>query len=309
MNHTRHRAPAAPHLDPARPRPRARGRALAVLSACALTTGMFVAQAPTASAETGTFAQGTVNGAWVVPAGVTQLGFLVRGAQGQNETGCYPESGPPPTCTVYGGNGAGAQGVLNVTPGQILYFNVPYQNTGGAADIRTSNSATLTGNTSTDPRLVVAAGGGSAGRRTHYSGFSFGGHAESAQYWDGSIGEGWEYASLGGVHGTPTGGGAGGAKSTYPNNVCYQTNGGSGTPGTGGAGGACTDGSGVSRAGGRGGDGWYGGGGGGGGAMNSGYNTYLGGAGGGAGSSYVTKNVTWCSVYPATAAPTIVITY
>jgi len=211
---------------------------------------------------------------FVVPAGVTQMPFDVRGASGAAATSTSANAGT-------GGLGGRVTGVLSVTPGETLQVyaaragssattNGPLNAVGGwnggggvtpgaagdfggggggASDIRVDGGAALTGASGSDPRLVAAGGGG------------------------------------GGGYGSP--GGPGGLTTAAPGGPGASGNGGGGTPNAGGAagGGAATAGTfgtggngvGHTQGGGGGGAGWFGGGGG-----------YLGAGGGG--SSYASAS-------------------
>ncbi|MER7578141.1 PxKF domain-containing protein [Streptomyces sp. NPDC126514] len=96
--------------------------------------------------------------AFTVPAGVTSVDVTATGGRGAGQGG---------------GIGATVSGTLGVTPGQPLYAEVnvgggdgAYPG-GGASTIQTcragASGCDLTGDPATDPRLVVAAGGGGTG--------------------------------------------------------------------------------------------------------------------------------------------------
>jgi hypothetical protein len=116
---------------------------------------------------------------WTVPAGVNRLVFDVRGGQGGH-------GGGGTNTTGWGGKGGRVQGILNVTPGQILSLRVGGQGRsrltnaqggwngggatratsltnqapgggGGASDIR------MGGTNLSDRRIVAGGGGGSGG--------------------------------------------------------------------------------------------------------------------------------------------------
>ena len=211
---------------------------------------------------------------FVVPAGVTEMPFDVRGASGAAATSTGANAGA-------GGLGGRVTGVLSVTPGETLQVYAGRAGSpaatngslntvggwnggggvtpgtasdfggggGGASDIRVDGGASLTGASGSDPRLVVAGAGG------------------------------------GGGYGSP--GGPGGLTAAAPGGPGASGNGGGGTPSAGGAsgGGAATagtfgtggNGRGNTQGGGGGGAGWFGGGGG-----------YLGAGGGG--SSYASAS-------------------
>lgn len=202
---------------------------------------------------------------WVVPAGITEIGFEIRGARGQS------------ALSVPGGSGAWMTGVLQVTPGETLSIHVGGQNGyngggaatgsggaggGGATDIRS-------GGTALSNRKLVAGGGGGAGR-TFAGGY--------AQYNFGGDGGG----TGGGKGGRTTVGGAAGTSEANALMVPATA----GSLGQGGKGGN----TGATFAGGGGGGGRYGGGGGGSALTTSdGY-------GGGGGATYwadspVTRNI------------------
>jgi hypothetical protein len=160
----------------------------------------------------------------VIPAGVTQVTVNTFGAQGIGLGGFAP------------GNGGRAQGVLTVTPGQILYVYVGGNNGfngggagqggangGGASDVRTGGTALAN-------RVIVAGGGGGA-------------HGDN---WQCNVGAGHGGGGVAvGANGFGGGGGAG-----------YTSGTGCGTDG--------------SNSGGTGGSGFHGGGGGGGGIISGG---------------------------------------
>ena len=211
---------------------------------------------------------------FVVPAGVTSIGFTVVGASGGYDNGPYGNG------MSNGGYGGVATGTLTVTPGSTLYVVVGGQglsssgprsppstiaggyNGGGASGCSTCTSDGGSGGGATDirtspdditTRLVVAGGGGGADGDAHKS-------------WPGGNGGGLVGASVPGevtygvatdaYGGSQTSGGVASSCGATPLNTA-------GTLGNGG----------TSPAGGGGGGGYYGGGGGcsSGGAGGSGY--------------------------------------
>ena len=234
---------------------------------------------------------------YTVPVGVTSLTITARGAQGASQT-----------LGGTGGLGGRVQGVLSVSPGQVLNIFVGGQNgyNGGALGGVNGNtvfSGPSTGNAgngggATDIRIggvalanrvLVAGGGGGAGHNGVWPGCQTAGPAGNGGYGGNSIGGNGSVASStacfctggggnGGFGGTQS---AGGATSTYNTGGCLQTwgPGNAGTLGIGGAGSLVFfNGSG---GGGGGGGGYYGGG-----SGANGSDTTPGGGGGG-GSSYV----------------------
>ncbi|MFC1431386.1 hypothetical protein ACEZDB_12095 [Streptacidiphilus sp. N1-3] len=247
---------------------------------------------------------------------MTQLSVTAIGATG----GGYVESlWPYIKAPNSGGTGAKVTATLKVTPDQQLYVNVaaPAVNGdgdgmgplwrwrmpvgGGASDIRTSATAALTGAPGSDPRLVVAAGGGSVGGE----GYQPGGNAGAVP----SAGTNSEYGACGGGAATATAAGAGGTGIGCPSGNAGDNpfTGGSGTAGAGGAPAIdtnCEDGT-NRPAGGMGGSGWFGGGGG-------GTSDYCDGGGGGAGSSYTSAALASAVTVAADTArdtPQVTITY
>ena len=95
---------------------------------------------------------GTI-GTYVVPAGITSLRIITKGAQGGNMTNTYPSQG---------GQGAIMQGDFCVTPGQVLKYIVGehpadggYSSGGGGGSFVWDNA--------TGAPLIIAGGGGGAG--------------------------------------------------------------------------------------------------------------------------------------------------
>lgn len=310
-------------------------RLLTFFATTAVTGGALLAYPPTASAASGArnFESGAVNVPFTVPAGVTEITVRAVGARGMSHGGLEPlwRTEPPKGGaeykTVFGGYGAVLTGVrISVTPGQVLYVNVPHQNTGGASDIRTSPTAQLTGSQVTDPRLIVAAGGGEAGRPTTTNSAgdidgADGGNAGSAGYdRDGDSGF-WprfyftsadilQIGAQGGLAGTDHSGGRGGRNDRYPRIFLHEFNGQNGSPGTGGTGGLELVSSStpfISNAfspqtGGRGGDGWFGGGGG-------GASDFAGASGGGGAGSNFAVSAANVSNDTTVSGPSVTIDY
>ncbi|MEU9057272.1 hypothetical protein AB0D37_44310 [Streptomyces sp. NPDC048384] len=273
---------------------RLKQRSLALFTAAAVIGGGFVAFSPAASAAPShfktIFGPGSANKPFTVPSGVTEIEVAAIGARGASHT-------------APGGFGAAVFAGIRVTPGETLYVWVPAQNTGRAADVRTSPSAPLTGvpgipgGQGVDPRLIVAAGGGEAGHPIgEWGDTATGGNAGSFKADSDGANENISGAG-GGLHGTDNSGGKGG-KSFHGSNLYpggFSIDGNDGKPGYGGRGGfgQLWPGNHQYQPGGRGGDGWFGGGGGGGGIGGSGGS----GAGGGAGSSYITNSdAVWTTI-------------
>ena len=137
-------------------------------STVAVVAALLACAASGARAATDTVSFSTGEHAIVVPAGVTSLHAVAVGGQGGAVAGGLP--GAPP---LAGGFGAVVTGDIAVTPGETLYLEVggngqvanPFAGTGsgggGASDVRTQPFSA--GLTPTDPRLLVAAGGGGSG--------------------------------------------------------------------------------------------------------------------------------------------------
>ena len=224
---------------------------------------------------------------YTVPAGVTNLTAIIRGAQGGNGVVNSGGSG-----IGTGGFGAMIQATITVTPGQLLYLFVGGKGTsglgtsaggyngggthsggtynteywgggggGGASDIRVNGTAAAN-------RIIIAGGGGGGGGG-RFAGYNGGkGGNQNSQSGDGSP------VSLGGLGGSQTNGGTGGISS-----VNSSGNGGPGSLLIGGFG----------FAGGGGGGGGFYGGGGAGSVTSGGYGEY--GGGGGGGSSFYNTSV------------------
>ena len=234
---------------------------------------------------------------FVVPAGVTRISIIARGASGSRNG--YQS---------VGGLGARARGSLVVTPGEVLTIRVggrpPFNNAaasggyngggapgvqgypltiipgggGGASDVRR-------GGDGLEHRVLVAGGGGGAGAPASRRGQSrallgsggLGGHSGDIGGDGGLIGTLYD-PSRGGEPGLADSGGLGGLPG-YSEGMC----GFEGPPGEQGVGGPSIGGINYSGAGGG---GWYGGGAGASGGCEWGPNDdYVGGAGGGGGGS------------------------
>ena len=257
---------------------------------------------------------------FLVPHGVTSLHVVAVGGRGAPEASGYGGAGARVTADLkvtsgeklfveVGGNGGLSKGGWNGGgPGGLgelkcSFYSVPScgGGGGGATAVQTcssqSTSCLYTGIPSTDPRLLVAAGGGGAGGFPDLKatkGTSAGGSAGGASGADGANGE---EGGFGGKGATPSTGGAGGAQSSDIDPPNPSADGAAGSVAVGGAGGTdFGDTSGNDQGGGGGGGGAGGGffGGGGGGAgpdYNDGeFNILEPGGGGGAGSSYVDAN-------------------
>ncbi len=236
-------------------------RLFLLLGAVGLSSGLF--------AQTTTFSYTGSLQTYTVPAGVTSITVDVLGAKGGN--------GP----TASGGLGGRVQGIVPVTPGEILNIyvgqagmnslNAPTTYNGGGSAISYAACGTAgSGGGASDirrspyslnDRLVVAGGGGGGG----YQGGS-GGNGGGLTGQDGVPFPSWP--NSGGKGGTPTTGGAAGTACcscpTYTTAGAFLQGG---------------NGSGDCAGGGGGGGGWYGGGG----------SCF---AGGGGGSSYTGATVT-----------------
>jgi hypothetical protein len=232
---------------------------------------------------------------FTVPAGVTQLDVVARGAKGGGFNGTHggrvhadiPVT-PGERLVVYVGgdaskstggfNGGGSSGYSDSGSG----YSAGYAG-GGASDVREGGDGLA------NRILVVGGGGGKGGGDypTNGTGGKGGGKTGGAgAKGTPKSGNGSRYSGGGGGGGTQgLYGGAGGSEGTGP--LCYGLPGDDGTLGEGGTG-ASEASDECGGAGGGGGGGYYGGGGGGSGAAYpSGY--YGGGGGGGGGSSYVER--------------------
>ena len=138
-----------------------------------ITTTYYAESFAIGTASTQVFSYTGAMQTFTVPAGVTTLTIITKGAQGQKAT----------TTTSLPGNGGIAKGVLTVTPGQVLNVFVGGQagyngggaywgnpgltcNGGGASDVRFPGTALA------DRIIVAGAGGGVSGE----SGWGNGGH-------------------------------------------------------------------------------------------------------------------------------------
>lgn len=255
------------------------------LSVTAVASGGATSSA--GGAPPGTPGQGAAVSATISPAGLSQL-FLEVGTPGN-------------ASPAYGGGG-----------------NSTYSATGGgASDVQacsaSASGCTHTANPSSDPRLIVAGGGGGAGEDSFSDPIYGGGTGGSAGDCYGETGSGSGGAGTdsqgSGTSGNPganacngTAVGAGGAGSA----LCGGGNGGSGAAGSGGSGQSAQS-IGADSDGGGGGGGWVGGSGGGeGGCPN--YSDSGTGGGGGAGTSFVESTATSVSILESSAAPEISIT-
>jgi hypothetical protein len=273
------------------------GLTAALLSACGgggssipiATTGKAIDSA-SGSKHQQSFSYTGAEQTFIVPAGVSRLTVVARGAAGSAALGGFPgrvyavirvKAGEKLYVFVggsgsHGGfNGGGAGG----SSGSESYTGRPG---GGASDVR------LGGDNLKD-RIIVAAGGGgggaSLGRYDYDAGGDGGGLIGTSGVGSGGVGGG------GGLGGTQTDGGAGGIGGTGDKSHANGQPGGNGALGLGGNGGNGGPGSkpySDGYGGGGGGGGYYGGGGGGGTASfeYSEYQQAVSGGGGG-GSSYV----------------------
>jgi hypothetical protein len=266
--------------------------AAALLSACGGGSSVPVAAGNAFSGATGpkhhlTFSYTGAEQTFTVPAGVTRLAITARGGEG---VGCFFHG------CGYPGFPGRVYAVIRVHVGEKLHVFVAgsgrdggfngggaggpdnRRSGGGASDVRMGGDALK-------DRVVVAAGGGTAGDCALYC-YAFGGSGGGLKGQSGS-GNGGAYGG-GGGGGTQSAGGQGGAGGIGHKKSQNGHRGGNGTLGRGGNGGAggASVGS-YAFPGGGGGGGYYGGGGGGGGA-SAGYSpSSLGSSGGGGGSSYV----------------------
>lgn len=220
---------------------------------------------------------------FIVPAGVTRLTVIARGGEGIGRF-VHGEGTPGFPGRVYA--------IIRVHPGRKLHVFVAASGLdggfngggaggsghggfgGGASDVR------LGGDRLKD-RIIVAAGGGTAGGCTLYC-YANGGDGGGLSGRPGS-GYGSGYYGGGGGGGTQSAGGVGGTGGKGKQSSGNGQPGGNGALGLGGNGGAGQ----AGLAGGGGGGGYYGGGGGGGSSDASSSGVYRGSGGGGGGSSYV----------------------
>jgi hypothetical protein len=209
-------------------------------------------------------------GSCVVPAGITTLHVIAVGAPGAGDV-------------TASGQGAMVTGNVTVTPGQTLYVRVGQMggfngagsggpccsnggSGGGASDIRTCTTTTngqpdscdqfTFGTAGTDPRLIVAGGGGGEGYPdfgTHSIGGNAGTPSPGVDGGQGQFGDFGSPPGNGGKGGTSSGGGAGGV---------IGGGGTVGSPGTATSGGDGSCQGGGGNCGGGGGGGFWGGGGG-----------------------------------------------
>lgn len=303
----------------------------------AATTVGALAAVAAGSPATGSAAGPTTIGSWTapgehaftIPAGVHEITVTAIGAAGGDDFN-----------VPVGGKGAYIQATLDVTPGQTFYAEVGGKGAsmldsggvygsagagGGASDIRTVTAGQPV---SLNSRLLVAGGGGGAGRGT----FDSSSHSTTGMIHGGDAGADGENAGTdggrGGKGGTVSAGGAGGAPDTHWPNAAgangqfgqggaggksgVSTGTGAGNPGGyngGGASGtvnAAGNDSGADAGGAGGGGGWWGGGGGG-----AAENPDYGAGGGGGGSSYAAPgSVTVLSgPTPSAAAASVTVTY
>lgn len=240
---------------------------------------------------------------FIVPAGVTRITVVARGAAGSGAFGS-PYCDPDPDCF---GRGGRVYAEIPVKPREKLYVYVggrgtpkaggfngggdsgytytwPGNGGGGASDVREGGDALK-------DRVLVAAGGGGQGglgsdTNPYYRSYGGNGGGEDG-------GKGGSPFGGGGGGGSQTEGGAGGAEGSGSGSGPPGQPGSDGALGLGGNGGtgAKASGSGNSGgAGGGGGGGYYGGGGGaGGGASIKGYYGSGAGGGGGGGSSWAER--------------------
>jgi hypothetical protein len=271
------------------------GALAALLSACGGGSSVPVSAGNTLTGATGTkhhqtFLYTGAEQTFIVPAGVTRLTVVARGGEGSG--GFFHGSGNP-------GFPGRVYAVIHAHAGEKLYVYVAGSGKdggfngggvggggdhgygGGASDIRT-------GGDKLKDRIIVAAGGGTAGGCTLYC-YNGGGDGGGLSGRQGCC-EGGGVSGGAGEGGTQSAGGAGGAGGIGPKSIYNGQPGDKGALGQGGNGGKGGPGTG-SRAGipgGGGGGGYYGGGGGGGSASLVETTTAdIGSGGGGGGSSYV----------------------
>jgi hypothetical protein len=269
----------------------------------------------TATGITQTFTFTGAEQAFVVPTGVSQINVVAIGGKGGGGGGfgarASADIATTPGTTLYvevGGNGlpsgvfGGGAGTATHSPG----------GGGGASDVRTcSKSSACSGfGTTSDPRLLVAAGGGGHGGNSTGAGGDGGGAGFAAQPGENGTGTAVCTNSIGDLGDGGGGGGgatlsAGGTGGTGgPGTVPYGDAGIAGSVDQGGTGG-----NGSSGDGGSGGGGFYGGGGGGSGGRSS-CGRRGGGGGGGAGSSYLGPSATNGSITTDSfGTPSVTITY
>lgn len=275
-------------------------RAAATAGALTLGGGVLVMTTapPSFAATTTTFTYTGAAQTYTIPAGVTQLQVVVRGAGGG---GNQPGKGGAVTSTISTPAGLGStiqvmvggagstqtSGSVSATAGwngggaagSLMLSGTPVGGGGGASDLRQGTCA-ATSSCALSARSVVAGGGGAG---TNYGGGDGGNPGGNASPLTCCMTYG--QAGAGATQGA---GGAGGAASTtVPSPGTAQT-GFAGSSGQGGAGGTCSGCAGPAQrtSGGGGGGGYYGGGGGGAGVSDSGGGNSFG-AGGGGGSSWI----------------------
>jgi len=319
-----------PRRNPAGPIARlsvvARGCCRRQLALLLLVSGLLLAGAASASAESKTFTPtGGAEQEFVVPGGVTHIEVSAVGGAGHAGHSCDSANEPP------GGAGAKVTAQLAVKSGQKLYVDFGGGGAGGnettgcgklagagggASDLREEPGGNVL--KSLQSRLLVAGGGGGGGGglgevsegptcpgpypECFMSLGGAGGSSDSSAQ-AGKSGETNEPSSEkslggGGEGGGSTSGGEGGTAG-----ASFATEGSSGVLGEGGAGGVHAEGCGcgIDGPGGGGGGGYYGGGGGGGGGS---------GGGGGAGSSHIALGATNTKVEADTTDPQeVMITY
>jgi hypothetical protein len=269
----------------------------------------------TATGITQTFTFTGAEQTFAVPAGVSQINVVAIGARGGGGGGfgarASADIATTPGTTLFvevGGNGlpsavfGGGAGTPSHSPG----------GGGGASDVRTcSKSSACSGfGTTSDPRLVVAAGGGGHGGNSIGAGGAGGAAGSTAQ----PGGSGIDTDVCTNANGDLGGGGGPGGGAT----LSAGGTGGTGGPGrvpfgdagiAGGVSQGGTGGNGSSGDGGGGGGGFYGGGGGGSGGRSS-CGDRGGGGGGGAGSSYLGPTATNGSITTdSSGTASITITY
>jgi hypothetical protein len=271
--------------------------------------GLLAVAAPVASAtDPGTQTIITAQGesTYTVPGNISGLSVEIIGTPGSEDDG------------LPGGAAADVTATIPVTGGETLYVEIGAGAGsgvfagagGGASDIQTcsvSNCAD-TGDPSTDPRLLVAGGGGGAGEAVADPGGT-GGSAGTSNTVTGpgaggagsDVGNGGNGGDAGmGDTATAAPGGAGSAS-------CLALGSGhEGTVGAGGNGEVADYGGGGS--GGGGGGGWVGGSGGGAGGCTGGPNNEGGGGGGGAGASFVESGASHVTVASTRAPSEVLIT-
>jgi hypothetical protein len=232
----------------------------------AATTTYYVESTSNIPAGSQTFNYTGAAQTFTVPAGVTSITINAYGAQGVGLNGFVP------------GNGGRAQGVMAVTPGQVLNIFVGGTNAyngggigqggangGGASDVRSGGIALA-------DRVIVAGGGGGAGGDNWNclvgTGHGGGGVAVGANFVGGAGGAGYtggtgcgtDGGNAGGIGGTGFHGGGGGGGGFISGGTGAVANGLPAVNGTLGQGGASYNAPGCQNTGGGGG-GYYGGGG------------------------------------------------